>query len=323
MNNRKLIGMAVALAVLAGLAAVQQNRAKTRRPAAGGTTLLQGLELNAIDGLRIAEGGNTAELVKKDGRWVVASLFDYPADFARLADALQAAVEVETGAPVRASNIDDAEYGLDAAKSIVLSSGGQQALSIQVGARREASSGWANQRFIRRGGAADIYLVDYDFQPFSNASADWIDTDLLNVSSADIVSVRVGDVELQAVSNHWVLADLDAAAEELETSEAGKLRRALQYLNCTTVADPALPDPELGFTNAVVYTASTSNQTYTVSVGGEAEDGRYVRFSGDVPDRLKDWTYVLSDYDADDFLIARDKLVKEKEPEAGEEEKTE
>ncbi|WP_372796176.1 DUF4340 domain-containing protein, partial [Pontiella sp.] len=169
MNKKKLIGMAVALVVLVGLAVVQNQGGKNRRTVAaeGETTLFRGLELNRIDGVEISSDGNRAKLAKKDGQWVVVSLYSYPADFKKLADALQDAAAVEVGAPVRASNVDDAEYGLDDAKSIVLKSGGQPVLSLEVGARREASSGWANQHFIRKDGAADIYLVDYDFRPFA------------------------------------------------------------------------------------------------------------------------------------------------------------
>ncbi|WP_372808061.1 DUF4340 domain-containing protein [Pontiella sp.] len=320
MTGKKLIGMAIALAVLAGIALMQQTGGQKRRPAAAqdGATLLQGVELNDIDGVEIAEGGASVKLAKKEGQWVVGSLFDYPVNFKKLADALRAVAEVAMGSPVRAANVDPAEYGLDAAKSIALFRGGKEAVKIEVGARRDASSGWANQHFVRKGGADEIYLVDYDFHPFDETSSDWIDTGLINVSSSDLVSVKVGDVELNAVSNRWTLADLDAETEEFEPSEANKLRMALQYLNCTTVADPAQSDADLGFADAVVYTASTTNKTYTVTVGGEADNGRYIRLSGDVPDNVKNWTYVVSSYEVGDFLIGRDKLVKEKEPpEAG------
>ena len=95
-------------------------------------------------------------------------------------------------------------------------------------------------------------------------------------------------------------------------------------LSACSTADPVKSDGELGFTNAVVYTASTTNKTYTVKVGGEGDGGRYCRFEGDVPEKLNGWTYVISRHDADDFLIARDQLVKEKavdeESETGSEE---
>ncbi|MDF7823842.1 DUF4340 domain-containing protein [Pontiellaceae bacterium B12227] len=316
MTVKKLIGMLIALAVLVGLAVVQKKGGNKKRPvvAGEGATLFQGLELNLVDGLNVSKGSNAVSLAKQDGTWVVRSLYNYPADFSKLADALRAASEVKMGAPVRASNVDASEYGLDEATSVSLRSGGAESLKLEVGGRREGSStaGWANQHFVRKGGGDDIYLVDYDFRPFAAESDDWIDKELINIRSADIVAVKAGDVELSAVSNAWVLADLNEETEEFQSSEANKLRMALQYLNCTSVADPAKSDAELGFTNAVVYTASTTNKSYTVSVGGEGKGGRYVRLEGDVPERVQGWTYVISTYEAGDFLIPRDELVKEK-----------
>ncbi|QBG47866.1 DUF4340 domain-containing protein [Verrucomicrobia bacterium S94] len=325
MNSKKLIGMAIALVVLAGIALLQNAGGKKHRSGKteNGATLLQGLELNRIEAIEISDEEGRTALAKKDGKWVVTSLFDYPADFGKLADALQDMAEVKMGDPVRSANVDASEYGLDKAKNITLKSQDSEELTVEVGARREGSSaaGWANQHFLRKSGSENIYLVDYDFRPFSVEPEEWIETELVNISSSDIVSVKVGDVELHSVSNSWTLVDLDEETEEFQSSEADKLRRALQYLNCTTVADPALSDAELGFTNAVVYTASTTNKTYTVQVGSEADDGRYVRLSGDVPETLTNWTYVVRSYDADDFIIPREKLVKEKEPdEAGEDE---
>ncbi|MDF7801449.1 DUF4340 domain-containing protein [Pontiellaceae bacterium B1224] len=322
MTGKKLIGMVIALAVLLVVVVVQQSGKKTGRAGTdNGATLFQGLELNLVDGLEIADGSNTVSLAKQDGKWVVGSLYNYPVDFSKLAEALRAASEVKMGAPVRTSNVDAAEYGLNEAKRVELKSGGKTVAWVEIGARREGSDsvGWANQHFIRKDEQPEIYLVDYDFRPFSESSKDWINTELLNVRSADIVSVNVGDVELHTVSNAWTLADLDEETEEFQSSEANKLRMALQYLNCTSIADPALSDAELGFTNATVYTASTTNKTYTVTVGGEAENGRYLRFSGDAPEKLNNWTYVVSSYEAGDFLIPREKLVKPKEePEAEE-----
>lgn len=317
MNGKKLIGMLAALVVLVGIASLQKQRVRKNRPvhANAQATLLQGVDLNQIDRLEIAEDSNTVSLAKQAGKWVVRSLYDYPADFGKLADALRAAADVKLGRPVRAANVEESEFGLDAAMSIAVKSGGQDAATLEVGTRRAASdaAGWSNQRFVRKGNAGDVYLVDYDFRPFVADASDWIETELLHVRSSDIVSVKVGDVELHSVGDTWTLADLDETTEELESSEANRLRMALQYLNCTAVADPAGSDAELGFTNAVVYTASTTNKTYTVAVGGETEEGRYLRLAGDVPEQLKNWTYVVGSYKANDFLITRDKLVKPRE----------
>lgn len=314
MSGKKLIGMAVALAVLAGIAMLQQQGARKRGPEPGeARTLFQGLELNSVNGVQIFQGSEEVTLEKKEGKWTVESLYGYPADFSKLADALRAASEVETGRPVRSANIDAAEFGFDEPKTVVLKTGDKEAVRIEIGAQREASetAGWATQRFVRFAGEEAVYLVDYDFRPFATDPDRWIDTDLLNIASSDIVSVKTADgAELKEDAGTWTLVGLDEEAGEFQTSEANQLRSALQYLRCTSVAAPdtALIDPE-------VYTASTTNRTVTVTVGGEADGGRLVRFGGDVPEKLEGWTYVVSSYNADRFLITRDELVKPKEEE--------
>ncbi len=318
MNSRKLIGMAVALMVLAGIAFIQKKSDQRHHPEPEATeaTLFHGLDLNTVDALSVSLGSNSVELVKKDGHWLNASLYDYPVNFKMLADALRAAGEVKMGRPVRAANVKDTEFGLDKARTLILKAGGKDAVKLEVGAQREASetAAWANQHFIRKNAGDEIYLVDYDFRPFSTEPSDWIEKKLLNVRPDEIVSVKVGDIELNSVSNEWTLAGLDPETEELQISQANKLRGALQNLNCSTVVDASGTDAELGFTNSIIYTAFTTNQTFTVELGAETESGRYVRFKGDVPENLKPWTFEISTYDAGDFEIGRDLLVKKEKP---------
>lgn len=283
MTAKKLIGMAVVLAVLAGVAVLQRRGGESRRDrdAAIETKLLAGVDLNAVDRINVAEESDSVTVAKTDGRWTVETLYGYPADFSKLAGALRAAADVDLGRPVRSENVDAAEFGLeDGVKTIELQSAGEPVAEVYVGDRREASSGWANEFFIRKGDSDAVYLVAYDFRPFSATPADWIDKQLVRVPSADIVAVEAGDVKLTEESGSWKLADLNAETEEFQSSEANRLRSALQYFSCTTVADPSKTDAELGFDSAKEYSAETKDGLiYNVKVGGEADDGRYVRLS--------------------------------------------
>lgn len=288
MNMKKLIGMAVVLAVLAGVAVWQRKGQEVRRslPVAEDATLLKGIDLNTLTGLEVVQDSSQVVLSKKDGLWVVESLFNYPADFNRLAEALRKMADVKTGSPVRSGNVAASEFGLDEhAKKIVLKTAdGSASATVTVGARREASdtAGWANQFFIRKGDGDAINLVDYDFRPFSDKPADWISKELLKVQSGDIVSVKEGDVSLKLDGADWTLTDLNQETEEFQSSEANRLRSALQYLNCTTVADPAKTDADLGFDQPVVYVAQTKDGfTYTVKLGAKTDDGRYVRVAAE------------------------------------------
>ncbi|MCF7848061.1 MAG: DUF4340 domain-containing protein [Kiritimatiellales bacterium] len=330
MNKKKLIGLAVALAVLVLLALVQQGGKlpksveKTKKI---GETMLEGIDLNAVAKVGISQGSNSVELAKQEGKWVVKSLFNYPADFPKLAEGLRQLAQVKSGSPVRASNVDPSEFGLDDdAKMVVLSSAaGETLASLEVGARREASreAGWANQHFVRLGGNDAVLLVDHDFREFAESSNDWIKRELLNIPSDDVVSVKVSGMELKVDGADWKLVGLNEETEELQNSEADKLRRALSFLNCTSVADPAKSDKDLGFDSPVEYVAETkSTNTCTVVIGGEADGGRYARITAsdeELNKKLSGWTYIISNYDADDMLLTRDKLVKEKEKPAEEE----
>ncbi len=362
MTMKKLIGMTVILVLLAAAAVWQRKgqEARIRPPSAGNTTLLQGLDLNEITQMDVTQSSNHVALVKKNGQWVVESLYGYPADFDRLAGALRKMADVKTGNSVRAGNVAASEFGLDdTAKTITLKTGdGKSAAVVTVGARRKASesAGWADQFFVRNTGSDNIYLVDYDFRPFSEKPADWISKELLKVSSDDIVSVKEGDVALKMDGADWTLTDLNKTTEELQKPEANKLRSALQYFSCTTVADPAKTDAELGFDKPSTYVAQTKDGfTYTVKLGSKTDKGRYVRLAAnytrpappaepaDKTDKAKKeayskelnafnnttaanavkadklnaklskWTYVVSDYTAENLMMTRDKLVKAKE----------
>lgn len=336
MNSKKLIGMAAVLAVLAGIALIQTNGAaqRTPRPGAESDTLFQDVSLNSIDGINISQASNSVALVKQDGKWVNTSLYNYPVDFSKLSVALSAAAEVKTGRPVRATNVDEAEFGMDAPTTLVLKSGEHTAAKLEIGAQRNPSetAGWASQHFVRKNEQKEIYLVDFNFQSFTADATDWIDHELLNVNPADIVSVQAGDAELKAGDSGWELADLDSEREELQTAEADKLRRALQYLKCTTIVDPEKTAEDTGFSTGETYVArDKSGQVYHVTVGGETEGGRAVRIAvtyekpektepreeqrkkvEELNTRLESWTYVISSSDAADLLIDRSRIVKEK-----------
>ncbi len=283
MNGKKLIGMALVFVLLAGVAIWQKKSGTQARSTPSGKTLLDGIDLNAVTGLDVGMGSNSVALAKTDGRWRVASLYGYPADFKKLANAIRAVADVKLGKPVRTGNVDESELGFGKGiRRIVLKTGDAVATGIEVGARREASetAGWANQYFVRLAGKDPVYLLDYDFRPFSEKPEEWIERQILNVRSSDVVAVKCGDVNLKVDGADWKLADLDAGKEELQSPEANKMRSALQYLDCKSIADKSKTDAWLGFTNAVEYVARTKEGfTYTATFGGEINGDRYARFS--------------------------------------------
>jgi hypothetical protein len=361
MTGKKLIIMAVTLIVLVTVAVIQKKNTGLSKPAEkkNDTTLLEGIDLNSITSVEIINGSNNVVITKKDGKWVIPSLYNYPADFNKLAGVIQRTSQLKLGSPVPVGNIDKAEFGLDDnTRHIILKADKKEIITIDVGAGRNASktAGWANQHFIKIKGNDAIYLVDNDFQAFSDDAGNWIKKEIFNVNSSDIVAVNTENIKLKLNGTDWQLEDLKDN-EELITSEADKLRSALQYLNCITIADNTKTDKELGFDSPTSYTATTKDGlVYSVKTGKTGDSGRYARFTVEynkpskpsAPDKdadddkkaayekeleqyqtavaagkekadklnssLNGWTYVLNNYNAERFIISRDKLVKEKEP---------
>lgn len=287
MTAKKLIGMILALILLVTVAILQKHGGGSSHAGSSGkqATLFEGLDLNTVSSIDVTSGSNSVALVKPDGHWTIASLFGYPADFHKLAETIRSAAQADLGAPVRAGNVDDSEYGLGAnAKKIVLKAGDKPVATIEVGAKRKgsAAAGYAQEFFIRLNDDPAIYLVDYDFDAFSDTAEDWMDKQLANVRSGDLVSIKTDDADLKLDGTELKLADLDAATEEFEPMVANRLRSGLQYLMCDSVVDPSRTDEELGFDAPAHYTARTRDGfTYTVTLGAQTDKGRYVRLAVD------------------------------------------
>jgi hypothetical protein len=282
--------MTLTLAILLSIVFIQKQQ--NQRRTAANITLLEGQKLNAIDEVAITSGSHTVTLIKTDGCWKVKELYNYPVDFDKLAEALRIVADIKQGSPIQTN-----EFGLD--KKLTLKSGGSTTLTLELGAQRDGS------RLIRKNSTAEVYLVNYDFQPFNNKPTDWIQKEILNI-----------------------------APDEL-SNETDNPQNAWQNLNCLTLADPAKSDAELGFTEPRIYVArDRDGLTYTATLGGKNKAGRYARFSvtcprpeapaADAPQKEKDdftqtnqyhqqtaarlnknlagWTFVISDRRADLFI---------------------
>ncbi len=277
--------MAIVLIVLASIAVVQKKSSDLHRTKKvnADKTLLENIDLNTITELDIIDGSNKITVAKNDEVWKVTSLYNYPADFQKLATSIQRTSQVKLGEPVPAGNIDKSEFGLDKnAKQIILKAGNKKILALKVGVSRDASKtvGWANQRFITKSGDDSIYLVNDDFGYFLTNNEGWIKKDLLKVNSGDIVAITSKDIKLKLNGTDWKLDGIKKN-QELDTSKLSKLKSVLQYLSCKSIADPAKSENDIGMDNPEIYTATTKDGfTYTVKTGKPNDEGDvYAQFA--------------------------------------------
>ena len=291
MNPRKLVLLLMVFVVLLGTVLLVSR--PPRRPAMGtvqaGDKVLPELDLNAVRAVQVAGPDGTASLARVEGVWVAGDLHGYPVNFEDLRQRLRALADLEIGQVADGEGTELLEeYGLGAAATrITLSAEDGSALAeVNLGKAREGrregpyGGGFPDGHYLRVGGGP-VLLVAERVGPYPVQSTGWIEKQLLDVSSSDLQAVNVS-----STNGSYTVTFEDGPAmegladdEEIDSAGADRLRRGLQYLNCTTVAGPAHQDG-LGFDQPASFTATAKDGvTYTVLLGGDSGEGRYARFS--------------------------------------------
>lgn len=143
-------------------------------------------QINDIDSVAISSGEDTATIVRRDGRWVVASRDGYPADTGRLREALLALadagkLEQKTSNPERYEQLGLAG---DDATRVELSGDGVD-VTVVLG-----NTAQQNYRYAMIDGAAETWLIDADPELPADGT-DWLLADLLDVKADQVASIEI------------------------------------------------------------------------------------------------------------------------------------
>lgn len=292
MRTRSLLVLAIAVAILAALAIW---RSSSQRGAAATDTRagapLVNFDVNRVAALRVQSGTNTVALARREGRWVIETLYNYPADFERLVERLRDLAELKIGQVVPGGTEDLAEFGFDAAANPTTvdfdDAEGRRLARLTLGHTRESRGGgpfggFPDGQYVRLD-EGPVILLGRVVSGFRADPRDWIKTDLLSVAPSPgvVVEATVGGETWRLRVGEGNKPELEglAAGEELDESMARRATGALQYLSFLTIADPARSDEELGLTAPDRYVfRAPDGFVYTVLVGAPREDGkRYAR----------------------------------------------
>src|SRR5690349_2903236 len=139
--------------------------------------LVPGLDVAKVTRLQVSssgEGAKTVDLVKKDAGWVVASSFDYPADQAKVSDALTPLTKLAAAAPIATQasrhkqlHVADGDFER---KLVITRDGKDQTLYVggSAGARRTA---------FRVGGDDNVYgVTGLSVGVIGTEPRQWVDT---------------------------------------------------------------------------------------------------------------------------------------------------
>ncbi len=297
MKAKQLILLLTACAILGGVAWLT-SRDDTAEPSIIGTSVLESIDLNAIDEIIIATGEETCRVTRGESGWVMPSRFGYAADFAKIRDLLLKLEGLEIGQVTDLNEDQKRELGIDAnaATTIKLNAGGNEISAIMLGEQRERQSttpgpmgygGFPDGRYVSVDNGATVYLVADPIREATTEIESWLNTEILNIPGSEIARVRVeqGDGDAYEVArdddDKLVMSNL-ADGEEYDSSKSYTIENALSYLNLKDIADPEQSDADLGFEKPTAFHAWTKDgKQFDVTVSdpiGDTDD-RYARIS--------------------------------------------
>lgn len=249
MSQRTVIAFVVALLVLVGLATL--GRDPGGAPTTTGRAFLPNLSAAIADAERVtvvkANGESVATLEKRPERWVVADKHDYPANIAKLSQALAALGEAEileqkTANPALYARLGVEDVaGTDATGlAVTVTAGGNQVASVILG-----NAEGARYRYVRRAGEAESYLVDKN-PDFPRTAAQWLDSGIVDVRGdrVEAVTITHADGETLRLSKaspdltHYEVADVPTGRELLYPGVANVIGNGLRELSLEDV-EPA------------------------------------------------------------------------------------
>ena len=334
---KKLLILVIAAAALLGAAYLLKGRSQ-KTPNLVGRKILA--PFNVADVARVEIGGaKSLALAAGEKGWTVDALHGYPADAAKIRDALLKLKDLKAGQP--ASGISNA-----APTTVVLKdAGGKELAKLTMGEQHRSAprgemaqfggGGYPDGRYVALDGTTVV--VNDALNEFDGDPKKWVNTKIGEITASDVTAVTYAKgketVKLARKDGKWNLEGL-GPKEELDSSKTYSLDSALSYLNFSDVVDPKKTEAELGFATGAVYTATLKNGiTYTAKVGNKigsdsafkvsavfkpvgtnaTENAARAKTAKDFNDQAGKWTYTISSYSAESMSKTRKDLVKAKE----------
>ena len=293
MKFRSLVILAVVLAVLVGFTVwMSREPASSSTVAPSVETTLEGFDVNQVVEMDIVTESGTNRLAKKNGKWVVASLFDYPANFNQVAEHLRSLSDLKPGQVVRGGTEHLAEMGLTQDKATQIrmkDSSGKILISLALGSMRLSQAGRPYGSFPQgqyyRVGEGPVVLSRDPLPAFAMSNEDWIQRDLLTVPPEEIVEVSITSTQnafvIRQPSPGHFQVDGISTNEQVDAEQAGRPMRVFQPGLVYSVADPVQSEKELGLDSPDTFVAKTRDGIiYTTHLGSNSvPSGRYAKLN--------------------------------------------
>ena len=303
-----LVGLAVLFGALAYYSA--QKKKPFSSPSAIGSKVLPNLQVNRVGKIVITSKDGVTTVAKSKEKWVVASRFNYPANFDKVADAIRELSELKVGQTVNASPSQ-----LDAFNLVSPASSGtnRPANSGTLLELRDEKDGFLaslliGKGFMRQqaapsmetmmgfGGYSDgqyvqsvdgkVYLVAKSLERMTESAKTWLADNFIDAPATDIKEISVSGPDRAAIKltrakdgDAFTLADLRPEEGTIEVSKTSQITGALNRLGFDDVADPALTLKETGLDRPIIFKATTKDGLiYTLQLGNTLTNDTFDRY---------------------------------------------
>ena len=310
MNAKQLLLLAGAAAVLAGIATwTSRNESRQGSTPALGSRVLPALkdQVNEVATLSVQGLASTVTVSKAEGIWRLPGKWNYPADFSKVRDALNALADLKVlqtlrGSPAERSPLqlltaDEAaatNAALRATRVELLGPDGKPLAVLHLGKTRSrlgagdamGREGFPDSRYVMsdKGQAA---LAADALMDLASPLESWMDPEFVSLS--DIVSVNISrpsqpDLALDRPNPgvEFKLSGDVPAGKTLNQAKVQQTGSALSGLRFDDIADPRSASDVTGLAAPVTYQARSQNgQIVKVQIGKATPDGtrRYAAVS--------------------------------------------
>ena len=306
MRAKKLLLLTVVAVILVGGAVLTSRKGGETVPTEMGKLVLGDLPVNDVAKIVLYSSEGTTTVERVGETWVTPSRYGYPVDFSKVKKALLKLADLKVAQVMRVDDQQRAALGMlspldtpagetnGIGRLVVMHGADGVVAQLLVGsshyeamrAKDPSYRGFGPGQYVSADGGKTVYMVSESFYELAQDAKEWVVKDMLDIKEPDITAITLRPVGTDPIlltrpeGGGSLTLDGLAEDEELQTTKVSGVASALSYLRFNDIADPALPDADIGMAEPYVIEATVKGGgVYTLSIGGSPEDGedRYVR----------------------------------------------
>ena len=161
----------------------------------------------AMSSLQIADGTDSLELKKQEGKWLLPNSGNFPASQRKVEQLLDTLAALEKGWPVARTRGAAQRFAVDKEqfeRKLILLSDDESQTTLYVG-----SSPGFRKVYVRPGDKDEIFTVEFNIWEVNAKTEEWIDTDILALDQSSVQRIEMPEIIMQRQDGTLQVMNLD------------------------------------------------------------------------------------------------------------------